>query len=93
MLTDTKDPNLEIRRNADTIASCNVCGAPNYRPIPGRIGAESFEPTGLELWDLRVSPNGFQTFLTKICRDCLEGLHGAAGIILRGEQTKVVWRK
>ena len=93
MLTDTKNPNIELRPNTESIASCNVCGAPNYTRVTGREDAASFQPTGLALYDLRISPNGFQTVVTKVCRSCLEALHDAAcAVLFRGDKT-VTWRK
>ncbi len=64
-------PNLQIVDNKDEIASCNCCGVQNYVVVRKPDGRTDYQPTGTKLWDVRISPNGFQTFVTKFCRACL----------------------
>lgn len=97
MMTETKIPNIQIVKNTDTLASCGCCGEENY--TRGRVGEgksrrETFTPRpSVRLWDVRVCPNGSQTWVTKLCDDCLEALHGSIGIILSGQQNNVSYTK
>ena len=61
-------PNIEVRPNTESIASCQACGIQNYVSVPG---PEVYQPTGLKLWDLRLSANGYQTTVTKLCGHCM----------------------
>ncbi len=64
-------PNLEIVDTKEEIASCNCCGVQNYVAVHTLAGRNDYKPTGTKLWDVRISPNGYQTFVTKFCRACL----------------------
>lgn len=61
---------IEVRESTEPIASCNSCGAKNYIAIEDAAGAARYEATGLKLWELRVSANGYQATMTMLCGHC-----------------------
>lgn len=58
-------PNIAVVDTTDTIASCNACGVQNYFNTSAGI-----TPSGVKLVDLRISPNGYQTQVIKLCGHC-----------------------
>jgi len=82
---------IAIVPSTEPIASCNACGEANYERV--ERGAVRYAPIPTrQLWELRLCPNGTQTFVTKLCRECLDALHGATGVILDG-RNNVSYRK
>lgn len=69
---------IEVTANDELITSCNVCGKSAYRVIPrDRSIADStdaYVSTGLKLFNLTYSPNGFQTYTTKLCVSCSDNM-------------------
>ena len=54
----------------ETIASCTACGRANY----DRADQEEITPSGLELFDLVINMNGFQSMRLQLCPDCIKDL-------------------
>jgi hypothetical protein len=79
MTTTLHVPAIELVESRDTIASCNACGVQNY--VVGIRGEEPYRPTGLKLWDLRVTPNGVQTTVTKLCGHCVVTMRDVLGAV------------
>ena len=77
-------PKLVIVPNTETIASCSACGEDNYRRAKRDDShrAVFIERPGVKLWDVRISPNDYQTVVVKLCQKCLAVLHGATGEIV-----------
>ena len=54
----------------ETIASCMACGRANY----DRADREGITPSSLELFDLTINMNGFQSTRLLLCPDCIKDL-------------------
>jgi len=74
---------IQIVANDELICSCNVCGASNYKGGLSGIGSGPVEPSGLQLWRISWSPNGFHTFVTKTCLACMSALYARLGDVIR----------
>jgi hypothetical protein len=82
MTSSLNVPHVAIVESTDPIASCNVCGTQNYV----RVADTGCAGTGLRLWDLRTSPNGFQTYVTKLCGHCARVIRDQLeDVVLRAE--------
>jgi hypothetical protein len=80
-----KVPNIAIIPNTETIASCNACGENNYiRAKRDDSHHAVFMPRpSVKLWDLRICPNGVQTFVIKLCRPCLAAIRNKVEDVLK----------
>jgi len=71
-------PHIQIAPCTELIANCGACGVSNYT----RTQRGDIQPNGVTLWDLRTSPNGFQTNIQKLCLSCIGKLSGQLGAVL-----------
>lgn len=67
---DFEYEHISIRPCEDSISGCNSCGRPNYE----RSVKDKIEPTGLQLFNLVINPNGFQAQVIRLCPDCIKDL-------------------
>jgi hypothetical protein len=61
---------ITVHPTKDMICSCNSCGRQNYDPTAKDIVA----PSGLNLFDLCISSNGYQIQVIHLCPDCIKDL-------------------
>jgi hypothetical protein len=83
MMTTEKYPNLQIQPNTELIVSCSVCGQENY----ARLGGRYAQRPDVRLHELRISSNGFQCQVLKVCTKCLLVLRDATEKLVHGETT------
>ena len=69
MKTVEKD-RITIEPTTHSIASCNCCGRANY----DRSNRDGIVPSGLKLFNLGITSNGYQTSITVLCPDCVKDL-------------------
>ena len=61
---------ISIRPCSDNTSSCNSCGRPNYE----KNAKDKIKPTGLQLFELLINPNGYQAQMIRLCPDCIKDL-------------------
>ncbi len=83
MMTTEKYPNLQIVPNADLISSCHICGQENYAHLGGRYA----QRPDVRLHEVRISSNGFQCQVLKVCTRCVLVLRDATEKLVHGDTT------
>ncbi len=63
---------IRTEKVEETITNCGACNESAYcvRLSGPGLKDQTYEPTGLDLRDLKVSSNGTQWWNTRLCRSC-----------------------
>ncbi|HYL56526.1 MAG TPA: hypothetical protein VEU73_13220 [Gemmatimonadales bacterium] len=79
--TELTPGTIEVTPNQELITGCNICGESAYRVVrrdPSIADStNAYVATGLKLFDMTYSPNGFQTYVTRLCVKCAATMRDA----------------